>query len=980
MLGLSWVMALLGAAPTRILDPESDPTGTTPTDPDSQRAGYDSYISELCRHGVALLPIDHQGKLPADTRTPAMRTRDAAELAAAVDAYREVHGCDHPHLPRTVTPGEAPGGVYLASSNPARVKTLVKRYFDDRGVLPNLAIAVGRSPVIVVDADTPAEVAAWHAWAERHAGVDDQGRPRWAEAVHPLMGWRSYPSPTISTPGTTGADGRPAHHGGGHWYFTLPGATGGDDLDARRGWEADCRAARREHEAAARAWREGGRVGPEPVLHLPPDPADSPEMQARWQGFRFADFPSSMTITVDGVGSFTVMIRQRYVLIPPSRRAEGRYRLTGEDHPAEDWLLPALVAENARRKENSAARVVGGAGAGGTGTGLSPAAEDALEGIDWGDILREIHWEVSGTGADGAVIWRRPGGSSPRSACEYADGRLHVWSTDDPDLPEGSYSKAGAYATIHGTSVSEAITALTGIEPARPPSRTVWATAGPLAVVWDAEAPVPEGWSRYCAAEDDAYERVPDDRAVRVVGHGDDGRPIVDLVPSADGSWSLPAGTGLPATTTAGGAPATMDAAVGIPPAALDAAWAHLVAAHGDAGAGDLLAAHGRGLLYETARSLRVAIARAAAATPIDAAAAEPPVPDADTLDQWLADADTPVRLLRDMWYPQALHLLVGPPTAGKTWACLDLLAGAGAGLYLDLDANTPAALASRYVRLGGAREDLLQGRVRLVSAHEEARRQGVTPLEAVRRLAAWALEEATATDGAYVVVVDSMTQLLSAAGEDSNSDTAVTAGMQTFGPLAERACVVIADHVGHEAVDRPRGSTAKSDAAHAVLVMRPTEPRDGATMLAAHISIAKDRYAALTSQLTAPGDPRHAGTWLLREAGAPLAPAGAPSLAGEFIPAATAAAAAERRQASQAAEDARTVAREIAALDGDGSGVAKTKAAAAVLARLNAAAEADDAPATWSRARVTAAIEEAIEAGLVVQRRDGPRKQLTAA
>lgn len=960
MLGLSWIMALLGAAPTRILDPESDPTGTTGTDADSQRAGYDAFITELCRHGMAILPIDHEGKTPVDTRTPAMRTRDAAELAAAVENYREAHGCDHPHLPRTVTPGEAPGGVYLASSNPARVKTLVKRYFDDRGALPNLALAVGRSPVIVVDADTPSEVAAWHAWAERHAGVDDQGRPRWAEAVHPLMGWRSYPPPTISTPGTTGADGRPAHHGGGHWYFTLPGATGGGDLAARRQWEADCRAARREHEAEMRAWRAGGQTGPEPVLHLPPDPTDSPEMQRRWGGFRFADFPSSMTIRVDGVGEFTVMLRQRYVLIPPSRRAEGRYRLTGEAAAAEDWLLPALVAENTRRKENSATRVVGGATGGAGAAGLSAEAATALESIGWSEILGEIGWTEAGTDRDGNTTWSRPGGSSPRSATEHPSGRLHVWSTADPDLAAGSYSKAGAYAEIHGCTVSEAITELTGLPAGRPASRVVWATAGPLAAVWDAEAPVPADMRRYCAAEDPDYERVPAGHAVRVVGHGDDGRAlvetrrVVDLVPASDGTWGLPAGdgdgTGLPATTAGGALVAQAGQAV-IPDAALDAARAHLAAAYGAAGAADLYAAHGDALILETIRSLRVSLARAAAATPIDTPPAEPAALTDEELDALLTAEDEPVDFIAGLFYPQALHLLVGPPAAGKTWIGLEALRSAGRGIYVDADANGVGQLASRYLALGGAREDLTSGAVHLVSLHDEATRLGVAVPQAARSLVAWA--EQAAGEGPFVAVVDSLTQLLAAQGEDSNSDTAVTAVAQMLGGLAERAAVIVMDHVGHEDRGRPRGSTAKADSAHVVLMLRPGEPRDDDTALVAHIDITKDRRGRLRAATTAPDNPHHAGTWLLREAATPLAPAGAPTLGAEFIPAATAAAAAERRRASQAEGDAGLAAAVVESLCAEGDAPGTTRAVDAIRDR-----------AGMGRDRARAALDAAVDAG----------------
>jgi hypothetical protein len=74
-----------------------------------------------------------------------------------------------------------------------------------RGLPPNIGILLGASGILLLDADTPGEVAAW-------------------KQVCAENGYDPGP-PTVRSPGTRGVDGGMKHVDGGHWYFEQP-----DDL------------------------------------------------------------------------------------------------------------------------------------------------------------------------------------------------------------------------------------------------------------------------------------------------------------------------------------------------------------------------------------------------------------------------------------------------------------------------------------------------------------------------------------------------------------------------------------------------------------------------------------------------------------------------------------------------------------------------------------------------------------------------------
>lgn len=146
-------------------------------------------------------------------------------------------------------------------------------------------------------------------------------------------------------------------------------------------------------------------------------------------------FPSGKV--VKGPGQFAVMYGESYILVPPSSRPEGPYRLVGGTTPAPAALLD-LIATGARAVERERAEFV-----------LNH--EDPIERWSaywsWASLLEPDGWSDSGRRSDcGCTEWTAPGEhASPKSAtahdvgCTLLDtstgwGPLHIW-TDHPPEP-----------------------------------------------------------------------------------------------------------------------------------------------------------------------------------------------------------------------------------------------------------------------------------------------------------------------------------------------------------------------------------------------------------------------------------------------------------------------------------------------------------------------------------------------------------------
>jgi hypothetical protein len=255
--------------------------------------------------------------------------------------------------------------------DPAKVGPIVARFAERYGAPLNLGLHLGRSRLIAVDVDTPEERQAFVDWM---AGADYGA---WADG-QPVPDRFTMPGITQESPGSRNADGSWKHHGGGHWFFTVP-----DD------WTAPA-----------------GKV-------------------------------------VKGPGGFAVMYGESYVLVPPSSRPEGPYRLVGGTTPAPAFLLEMIDA--------------------GAQAAVRERTEFVLDHSDpieqwsaywsWASILEPDGWSDSGVRSDcGCPEWTGPGEhASSKSAtahepgCARLDtstgwGPMHIW-TDHPPEPLAASGK-----------------------------------------------------------------------------------------------------------------------------------------------------------------------------------------------------------------------------------------------------------------------------------------------------------------------------------------------------------------------------------------------------------------------------------------------------------------------------------------------------------------------------------------------------------
>lgn len=205
----------------------------------------------------------------------------------------------------------------------------------------------------------------------------DAFRQLWAEqSGDPNLAWVP---PTVRSPGVFDEDTQTwIHKDGGHFYFTLPDG-----------------------------------------LELPASPG---------------------SITMGPAGSqFTIYWRDRYVLIPPSRRKEGDYWAAGTDHDAPIWLLELIrqrggevLQRQAEREERRAKAVE---------TGEVDSIEAWGVATAWSTILETAEWEFSGrTDSCTCEIWTRPGHpANKKSATVHGEGcsdprfdpvnpPIHIWS------------------------------------------------------------------------------------------------------------------------------------------------------------------------------------------------------------------------------------------------------------------------------------------------------------------------------------------------------------------------------------------------------------------------------------------------------------------------------------------------------------------------------------------------------------------------
>ena len=204
--------------------------------------------------------------------------------------------------------------------------------------------------------------------------VDCDTAEQVAEFLHDMGVTRDI-APTVSSPGKRNADGTWVHRDGGHFYFTLPDGV---------------------------------------------------------------ELPTELGAATFGNTGWTVLWHQRYVLIPPSVRAEGSYVLAGRDHPLPDRLTAAVTERcEARRAQRERRANLD------PENGMSASIDAWAETRPWETILSPLDWTPTAMSDNcGCPIWTAPGDhASPKSATAHdggcSSGRyseinapLHIWTTN----------------------------------------------------------------------------------------------------------------------------------------------------------------------------------------------------------------------------------------------------------------------------------------------------------------------------------------------------------------------------------------------------------------------------------------------------------------------------------------------------------------------------------------------------------------------
>jgi Bifunctional DNA primase/polymerase, N-terminal len=195
--------------------------------------------------------------------------------------------------------------------------------------------------------------------------------------------------PTVRSPGQANAEGEMVHKDGGHFYFTVP---------------------------------EG------------------------------VELPENLGALTEADGGYAVLWGAgRYVLIPPSVRAEGPYAAAGAVHELPDWLAERITGAGQIRAQRTAQRLQHA-----NASGDAIAAWGAS--ITWAEILAGTEWISTGRADScGCDIWTAPGlHASTKSAtahepgCAVADSDdpcMHVWTDHDIEPFEAVVAQHGPHLT-----------------------------------------------------------------------------------------------------------------------------------------------------------------------------------------------------------------------------------------------------------------------------------------------------------------------------------------------------------------------------------------------------------------------------------------------------------------------------------------------------------------------------------------------------
>lgn len=456
-------------------------------------------LSGYADQGMAVMFLRPGEKTPADYRT--QKQKDAAEAEAAAQGKKPKRG------------------LYLATSD----KNLLNQYLTAArksvdgpdadpnaigGLTPlNFGIVPDKSRVVVVDCDTQEETDAFRNWVMDHTAHEDlaynmditqpsvisPGSVRggnWETAAEEMVDY-DYDVPVYYPPIYRNRGGEVVHANGGHWYFFYPedyclpedarnkitvvyDATSRTPILERiRSLKDQLSLAQNQHtydqvsQELAAAEQELAEVKRKAQCAF-----DNPQVTRDDKGH-----------LLDGFSQFVIMLHSSYVIIPPSSRFEGHYRVsdgTG-DMPWEPWLEQLISTNMSPAKDPASTSPTPPSPAAHTASAgplvvaddqVDPPKSSVVAGGDideyaavtsygqemlneiisqwawptrWAQILEPHGWVATGEHDPcGCEIFTAPGlHSSPKSATAHDNGcemgcselgRLRIW-TDNPGDP-----------------------------------------------------------------------------------------------------------------------------------------------------------------------------------------------------------------------------------------------------------------------------------------------------------------------------------------------------------------------------------------------------------------------------------------------------------------------------------------------------------------------------------------------------------------
>lgn len=457
-----------------------------------------SLVKAFAQDGLAILPVDTQVKRPLDLRTAAQKRQDDTDHVCAGGT------------------GESPLGYNLATADAKRLSSWIKRYrkshrredYDpqDRWGNPpmNFALVPDRSRCVVVDCDTDEEVEAFRNFFMDH--THDHGLTTHMDHVYPSVTspgtvkgghWRvaqegyvydDYGQDAWVPPVYENIEGVVDHQGGGHWYFFYPDGwdmpenapskiTISYDSTPRGLLLQNLRdAQRRRHDATTQAEFDAANAG----ISTATAALSEVSATAHSRHMNGEDHPTS--------AKFDIMIKNCYVLIPPSSRYEGYYEVVSGEFPWEQFIEDEIIkrcdVKSTKVKKVNEGQVNQHESPLPAATPSGQHASDSSYGADfwsgisvpdtpvsdeddlneyilpwaqtttWEEVLVPLGWSYFANDRCGCQIFTAPGVHVSRKSATAHDrgcftecdslGRLHFWTTNPPDefLPHMRYGRA----------------------------------------------------------------------------------------------------------------------------------------------------------------------------------------------------------------------------------------------------------------------------------------------------------------------------------------------------------------------------------------------------------------------------------------------------------------------------------------------------------------------------------------------------------